>query len=200
MIRINLLPVKVTKKAVALRQQAIITGLVLLLVVCVLAGFDYILLGQINEVKNKIAWTDSEINRLKQAKATHEQLIKAKKAVEEKLNTIDTLEKNRSGPVHMLDELALAIPMDKKATIPKKIWIKSLKQSGNSIELTGQAIDNEIIASFMDKLENSPYFSNVVLGGTEEELGKDVVLYKFTLRMSMEKSLEGTTVTPSTRG
>lgn len=200
MIRINLLSVKVTKKAVALRQQAIITGLVLLLVICVLAAFEYMLLGDIREVQKKIAWTNSEINRLKQAKATHEELIKAKKAVEEKLNTIDALEKNRSGPVHMLDELALAIPVDKKATIPKKIWIKSLKQSGNTIELSGQAMDNEIIASFMDRLENSPYFSNVILGGTQEELGKDVVLYSFTLKMSIEKPLEGTTVTPSTRG
>ncbi len=200
MIRISLLPVKVTKKAVALRQQAIVAGLALVLLMGILAVFETSLLRGIKDVERKITWTDSEIARLKQAQVTHQELIKAKKAVEEKLNTIDALEKNRSGPVHMLDELTLAIPVDRKAAIPKKIWLKTMRQSGNSIELTGQAMDNEVIASFMDKLESSPYFSNVVLGGTQEEAGKEVVLYSFTLKMTLERPLEGTTVTPTTRG
>lgn len=200
MIRINLLPVKVTKKAVAFRREAIIAGLALFLLMGVLAVIETSILRDMREVQRKIAWTDSEIARLKQAKATYEELVKAKKAVEEKLNTIDTLEKNRSGPVHMLDELSLAIPMDRKATIPKKLWLKTMKQSGNTIELTGLALDNEIIASFMDRLSKSPYFTNIVLGQTQQELGKDVVLYSFSLRLTLQRPAEGTTPTQTTKG
>jgi len=198
MIRINLLPVKVTKKAVVMRQQAIIAGLALVLLMGILGVFEASLLRDISEVKKKIAWTNSEIERLKQAKATYEDLVKAKKSVEEKLNTIDTLEKARSGPVHMLDELAMAIPMDRKATIPKKLWVKSMKQDGKRISLSGMAMDNEVIASFMDRLEKSPYFSNVVLVGTQQDITKEIVLYNFSLQVTMETPAEGTTMTPPT--
>jgi len=198
MIRINLLPVKVTKKTVVMRQQAIIAGLALVLLMGILGVFEASILRDIGDVKRKIATADSEIARLKQAKATYEELVKAKKSVEEKLDTIDTLEKARSGPVHMLDELAMAIPMDKKATIPKKLWITSMKQDGKKISLSGMAMDNEVIASFMDGLEKSPYFGNVVLMGTQQELGKEIVLYKFSLQVSLETPVEGTTMTSPT--
>src|SRR5574341_1783705 len=96
MIRINLLPVKVTKKAVAFRREAIVAGLALFLLIGVLAVFETSILRDMREVQKKIPWTDSEIARLRQAQTTYSELVKAKKAVEEKLNTIDTLEKNRS--------------------------------------------------------------------------------------------------------
>jgi len=198
MIRINLLPVKVTKKTVVMRQQAIIAGLALVLLMGILGVFEASLLRNIGEVQKKIAWTDSEISRLKQAKATYEDLVKAKKSVEEKLNTIDSLEKARSGPVHMLDELAMAIPMDRKATIPKKLWVSSMKQDGKKISLIGMALDNEVIASFMDRLEKSPYFTNIVLVGTQQELGKEIVLYKFSLQVTLETPAEGTMMTSPT--
>ncbi len=200
MIRINLLAVKVTKKAAAFRQQAILAGLALALLIGVLSVFETSILRDISGVQKKISWTDSEITRLKQAQTTYNELVKAKKSVEEKLNTIDTLEKNRSGPVHMLDELAMAIPIDKKAAIPKKLWLKSMKQNGTNLELTGVALDNEIIASFMDKLSKSPYFSNVVLLGTQQDIGKDVLLYNFTLRLNLITPTEGTAPTQTTQG
>lgn len=181
-----------------MRQQAIIAGLALVLLMGILGVFEASILRDIGDVKRKIATADSEIARLKQAKATYEELVKAKKSVEEKLDTIDTLEKARSGPVHMLDELAMAIPMDKKATIPKKLWITSMKQDGKKISLSGMAMDNEVIASFMDGLEKSPYFGNVVLMGTQQELGKEIVLYKFSLQVSLETPVEGTTMTSPT--
>lgn len=200
MIRINLLAVKVTKKAAAFRQQAILAGLALALLIGVLSVFETSILRDISGVRSKIAWTDSEITRLKQAQTTYNELVMAKKSVEEKLNTIDTLEKNRSGPVHMLDELAMAIPIDKKAAIQKKLWLKTMKQVGTGIELSGVALDNEVIASFMDKLSKSPYFSNIVLMGTQQDIGKEVLLYNFTLRLNLVTQPVGTSPTQTTQG
>jgi type IV pilus assembly protein PilN len=69
---------------------------------------------------------------------------------------IKELERNKTGPVRLLDEIATAVPKD-------KLWLTSLKESGGMLTLTGTAMDNETVALFMTNLEQSEHVSTVDL-------------------------------------
>jgi type IV pilus assembly protein PilN len=69
---------------------------------------------------------------------------------------IKELERNKTGPVRLLDEIAMAVPKD-------KLWLTSLKESGGMLTLTGTAMDNETVALFMTNLEQSEHVSTVDL-------------------------------------
>jgi type IV pilus assembly protein PilN len=84
----------------------------------------------------------------------------------------------------MLDELA--------NKIPEKIWLLELKQTGNSLELVGAALDNKFVSKFMSDLESSPYFSKVDLIASEMKLSKkgktDQKMNQFKLTCSIKSS------------
>ncbi|MBW1998369.1 MAG: PilN domain-containing protein, partial [Deltaproteobacteria bacterium] len=87
------------------------------------------------------------------------QLEKKIKEINAKLNVIKELEKKKTGPVHLLEEITYAVPKD-------KLWLNSLKESGGKLTLSGTAMDNETVALFMTNLENSEYINSVELQST----------------------------------
>ena len=85
-------------------------------------------------------------------------LEKQIKEIETKLGVIKELEKGKTGPVRLLDQISLAIPKD-------KLWLKTFNENKGSLNLTGTAMDNETVALFMDNLKNSEHIISVELQG-----------------------------------
>jgi type IV pilus assembly protein PilN len=186
MIRINLLPVRAAKKKETLRQQIIVAALSLGVVLAAMAYLGISVSSKIAKVEEKIATINREIEKLKKAEQYSEEIKRKKKAVEAKLNVIEELDKKKSGPVHLMDELTKSIPFDPTAELPKKIQINSLKEKGGTLELKGLALNNEIIASFMTNLENSPYFMNVNLGSSKAVEKQKIKVKDFTITCQLE--------------
>ena len=65
------------------------------------------------------------------------------------------------------------------------MWLKSLKQQGTSLSLSGIALDNRTIAQFMDALKESPYVKRVNLSNASlvKVSGRD--LKSFSLACSV---------------
>ena len=186
MIRINLLPVRAAKKKETLRQQIIVAALSLGVVLAAIGYLGISISNKITKVEEKIAAINKEISELKKAEKYSEEIKRKKKAVEAKLNVIEELDKKKSGPVHLMDELTKSIPFEPTAELPKKIQINSLKEKGGILELKGLALNNEIIASFMTNLENSPYFMNVNLGSSKAVEKQKIRVKDFTITCQLE--------------
>jgi type IV pilus assembly protein PilN len=77
--------------------------------------------------------------------------------------------------------------MDELAThTPERLWLDSVSTRGAQIELTGQSLDNELVAVFLGSLGDSPYFSNVDLNSTELAKGPDgLKVVKFKIQATM---------------
>lgn len=155
MIRINLLPVRAARKKEATQRYLIFfgVGLVLVLLVCVVLYVSK--RGEIKNLQQENEDLVEEIDNLKLIIPEVEELEKTKQALEKKKQIIAQLRASKMGPVHMLDELA--------TRIPEKLWLDSLSQDGNKVALKGNALNNEVIATFMSNLEQSPYFGSVYL-------------------------------------
>ena len=186
MIRINLLPVRAAKKKETLQQQLIIAGLSLGVVLLAIIYMEVSISNKIDDVNKKIASINQEINKLKKEEKYSEEIKKKKKIVESKLKIIEDLDKKKSGPVHLMDELSMSIPFEPEAKLPKKIQINSLKDSGGTLELKGFALDNEVIAGFMTNLENSPYFKNVNLGSAKGVEKEKIKVKDFVITCQLE--------------
>jgi len=155
MIRINLLPHREVKRAARQRQFNLLLGSVALF------GIAIVILGYLaldarqqtqakrNEyLKAEIAKLDKDIVEIKGLKEQTQSLLARKQAVE-------TLQTNRSNEVHLLDQLV--------RLLPEGLYLKSIKQTGNTINLQGYAQSSARVSSLMRNLESSPWLESPAL-------------------------------------
>jgi type IV pilus assembly protein PilN len=156
MIRINLLPFRAARKKENIRRQLMIYGLSVVLLFSIMGYTLFYLTSTLNGLKE-------DEKRIQDELKTHEQTINRIaelenkiKEIRAKLEVIRKLERDKTGPIHLLDEIALAVPRE-------KLWLSSIKETKGSLTMAGTAMDNETVALFMTNLEKSDYISGVDL-------------------------------------
>jgi len=146
-IRINLLPWREERRKARRQQFFALSGLI-----SVLAGLIWFLgYGIINgyistqEGKNafltsEIASLDKEIEEIKRLKEQTDSLLSRKRIIE-------SLQANRTETVHLFNQLL--------RQVPDGVYLKSIKQIGNKINLIGYAQSNARVSTLMRNLESS---------------------------------------------
>jgi type IV pilus assembly protein PilN len=182
-IKINLLPIKAKQRQYTVVYQLVVGGVVLLTVL-MFCAVDHIV--QKNNESRLVANREKmrrEITELERLIGEVKQFEQKKTELQRKLDVITNLKNNKVGPVHLLEELSV--------TVPKKLWLETISESttppaGHNIQLTGKAISDEVIAEFMQKLEESEYFSNVnliVAQAAGEQSGVALQAFQMTAEM-----------------
>lgn len=171
MIRINLLPVREARRRADVQQQLAVIGLVLAASLGGAGWTHLTMTSKISDARMRVAQTEAEIKKFDEQLKQVEAYKAKKKEVQDKLDVIQGLERSRSGPVHMMDELAVHTP--------DRLWLTKLDAKAGKITLEGKSLDNEIVALFLTKLNDSPYFDKVELGATELETKEGLKLNKF---------------------
>ena len=148
MIRVNLLPHR-EEKRVARRKQFYAVGSLMAVLALVIWFLGYTIIGQyvgIQEeqnafLKRETVALDKDIEEIKRLKEQTDSLLSRK-------GIIESLQANRSETVHLFNELA--------KQVPEGVYLKSLKQAGAKINLTGYASSNSRVSTLMRNLEASP--------------------------------------------
>ena len=156
MIRINLLPFRAARKKENIRRQISIYVLSVAFLFIVMAYFFIQLNSTLNGLKEEEQRLQAELKSYDETIKRIAELEKKIKEIRAKLDVIKELERNKTGPVRLLDEIAMAVPRD-------KLWLTSLKESAGILTLTGTAMDNETVALFMTNLEQAEHISTVDL-------------------------------------
>ena len=177
MIRINLLPIRAEKKKESLRQQALLSAVIVLLLAGGVTAVHWMLGTDIERQRESIVQRRAEISRLQAVIGEVKEFKKKKRDLEEKIEVIRRLEDRQRGPVRVLDELA--------RIIPEKMWIERLKDAGGALSLEGVAIDNQTIAQFMTSMQESPWFGPVRLEVTRQVTRSGINLKSFSIRTSV---------------
>lgn len=160
MIRINLLPFRAAKKRENIKRQISIYVLTVVLLFGAIAYVFLDLNGQLATAKKKEQTLRQELAVFEQTLKKITELERKIKEIKAKLAVIKDLEKKKTGPVHLLDEIATAVPRE-------KLWLNSLSESSGILKLSGTAMDNETVALFMTNLEKSEYIHSVELMSTK---------------------------------
>jgi len=172
MIKINLLPGKEKKKA-GLRKEIVILILSMILLLILLIGIQWKITNEKEEMVSKISNTKKEIAYYKSLTVEVTKAKEAQKVLQDKLNVIEKLRREKASPIKVLDELSISKP--------EKIHLESLKKEGSKLGLEGIALDDETIANFMTNLRKSKVFKNVDLIVSEQTEQSKIKLKKFTL-------------------
>ena len=156
MIKINLLPFRAARKRENIKRQLIVFALTI--VFCLLVGgyFFINLSGELRGLKDKEVELNKELATYKRTLNKIKTLEKKIKEINAKLAVIKKLERGKTGPVLLLDEIATAVPKD-------KLWLSSLSEKRGTLSLTGTAMDNETVSLFMDNLKASDHIGEVDL-------------------------------------
>lgn len=156
MIRINLLPFRAARKKENIRRQLMIYGLSVVLLFTLMGATFINLTSTLSGLKEEEKRIQDELKSYEETIKRIAELEKKIKEIRAKLEVIRELERNKTGPVHLLDEIALAVPKE-------KLWLSTMKETKGSLTLTGTAMDNETVALFMTNLEKSDYIYGVDL-------------------------------------
>lgn len=194
MIKINLLPVRAAKKKETAVQQIVIFCTCLALVLAVVMTMYFVKRLQISDAKNDILTANNKINDLKTKIGKLEELKTLKEQVKKKLDVLTQLRKNKTGPAQRLATLS--------SSAPDRLWLTSYSESAADIKISGLALNEELIASFMRALEASSDYTAVELIVSEQKETEGVKLKRFDitckLRLSGETAKSQMTTPPPT--
>jgi type IV pilus assembly protein PilN len=173
MIRLNLLPAKVSKKKAAGKQQLI------LFAVLIAGGFVGNVLwsssrsSELAVVETKLRRTRDEIAQLDRIIGEVKNIREQQSQLKEKLDILGELKANRAGPVRVMDALA--------SVTPKRLWLTRLEDKGGALSLAGSAVTIDDVSEFMTALKGSPHFLNVELSKTAAKTEKGHRFVDFNL-------------------
>lgn len=185
MIRINLLPVRTSKKQEAVRREAFLAlagAAVALFAGLALWGVTQL---QLSGVEADNLALQNEIDKLSADAKRVDEMEKFEKDLQRKLDVITDLRAKKAGPVHMLDDMSTAAP--------DRLTLTRLNEQGDNLEIEGIAVSNTVISEYLRALDASPYFEAVFLKNIEAlpaDKSISVTLKKFmlTARLTPVKS------------
>jgi type IV pilus assembly protein PilN len=183
MIRINLLPHREQKRQARQRQfVSLAIGLAILgaaLVLLVHVALGWQIEGQESRnglLKTEIAKLDSQIKEIDKLREQTQALLARKQVVE-------TLQSNRTEAVHLLDQMV--------RQLPDGIYLKSLRQAGAKVTLTGYAQSSARVSTLMRNIEASPWLQNpelVEIKSVVSPASKDLRVNEFTLNVRLKQA------------
>jgi len=169
MIRINLFPFRAARIKENIRRQVTIYLLSTIFVILALSYFTLEVNKQLKAFRAEYAEKQSKLASFRATTAKLNKLKKTIADVERKLDTIRNLEEAKTGPVKLLDDIAMSVPRN-------KLWLSSLKEDKGILTLEGTAMDNDTVADFMNRLESTESMSSVILVKTQQKAIKELKL------------------------
>lgn len=182
MIRINLLPHRVERRKAQRRQLGVlaaffaVAGLVIAgLVHTVIAGYVDAQNERNEFLKRENAKLDKEIEEIKKLRDDIQALLARKQVIE-------SLQNDRARAVELLDQLV--------RQTPDGIYLKTLKQEGLKVNVTGYAQSNARVSNLMRNLQASPVVVNSQISPQLVEIKASEVnkrrLSEFSLNFQMK--------------
>jgi len=179
MIRINLIPA-LERREVKGVGDILIGICVLIALFVVIAAIHIVQERKIEDVNRGIAKAEKRIKELEVVKKKVDD-FKAKNAeLNRRIEIIDVLEKNRTGPLYVMDALSHAVP--------NKAWIDEFTEKGSQTKLVGVADSEFTVADFMQALQSSPYFVGVELGVIKKTEIRKLDLRSFVINTTLNYS------------
>jgi len=155
MIKINLIPVE-QRRSIEGMGQFLFGLFILALVIAFMVVLIIMQNKKIEHVKDETARVEKRIKELDAIRKKVEDFKRRNQELEKRIQIIAQLEKNRVGPLYVMDALS--------DVIPEKLWINNFKNKGNGANFNGIAANEFIIADFMRGLQKNEHFTYANVG------------------------------------
>jgi type IV pilus assembly protein PilN len=192
MIRINLLGVAKAKgKRQSMPTVSVETGdggkpllkvmMVLVAAGVLNAGYWIKLDREKRSLEIQMAQAEAKNRELSEVKARYLERQRQAEVYKRRVDVIDQLRANQAGPVNLLNTIGDTVNKT------EAVWLSTMKDQGNSIDIEGVALSSDAVANLITNLQKSGYFRNVEIKETfQDNQVKDMQAFVFTL--TCEKS------------
>ena len=152
MIRINLLPHREIRRKHQQQQFFVLLGGVVVIGAAVWFVVHSFLDEQFETQQGRNKYLQDEIVKLDKQIAEIQKLKDQTAALLARKRVVETLQGNRSEVVHLLDQLV--------RQLPDGVYLKSVKQIGSRVTITGLTQSQARVSTLMRNLESSPQLEN----------------------------------------
>lgn len=187
MIRINLLPHRAEKRRARQVQFAALCVISVVLG-ALLVGFVHAAISsQISYQERRNAYLKQETEVLDKQIAEIKKLREQTQSLLARKDAVEKLQSDRSDVVHLLDQML--------RILPDGVYLRSLKQTGNKINVVGYAQSNARISTLMRAIDDSPWLDSPALVEIHASSAGGARVSEFTLTFNLTK--QGAAVKPA---
>jgi type IV pilus assembly protein PilN len=184
MIRINLLgqaKPKASRRPVdtGAALPALFIGAGVLFGCLVLGYLYYSWQRQLNEENTRIKQLQAQKTDLEQIKQQVEAFEKQKQVLQQRVSTIEQLQRDRTGAQELLDEIAGTVART------ENLWLTSMIRKGNNLTIDGSSASINAVANFITALKRSGYFQKVEIKESKQD-DKNIAVQTFLFQISAE--------------
>lgn len=134
---------------------------------------------QLNEENTRIKQLQAQKADLEQIKQQVDTFEAQKKILTQRVQTIEQLQRDRTGAQELLDEIASTVSRT------ENLWLISMTRKGNSLSMEGASASVNSVANFITALKRSGYFQKVEIKETKQD-DKSSGIQTFTFQMTAE--------------
>jgi Tfp pilus assembly protein PilN len=168
MIKVNLLKDQTAQVRKTFAKPTVSrTGLAFMAIFVLIAGatatWYFYIQHQVTEGTQKREKLRREEARLQKLKEEIEKFDQLKQLRQSRIDVIEKLKENQTGPVLLLNSIIQSIPRE------GSLWLTSLSQKSDQIKIVGFTQNTEVIPDFMSNLMASGIFSTVDLESIESQ-------------------------------
>src|SRR6266446_7188322 len=136
---------------------------------------------QLNEENTRIKQLQAQKADLEQVKQQVDTFEAQKKVLTQRVQTIEQLQRDRTGAQELLDEIAGTVSRT------ENLWLISMTRKGNNLTMEGASGSVNSVANFITALKRSGYFQKVEIKETKQE-DKVAGIQTFVFQMTAEIS------------
>ena len=147
------------------------------------AGYWYRLDKQKKSIAEQMVAAQRKNQELSQVKARYLERQREAQNYKRRVDVIDKLRADQTGPVNMLNMLGSTV------NNTEAVWLNTMKDQGASIDIEGLALSHDAVANLISNLQKTGYFKRVEIKETfQDESIKDMQAFLFTLSCEKAKS------------
>lgn len=194
MIKINLLPQQKRSKSTNIEKGAVFFILAIVLMLGSVYGVDYYFSSELNTLQSAVAAKQQTRALLEKEVAIVNSVIQELKDIETRIKVIKDIRLRQGLPVKYIDEVVVNMPKD-------KMWFETFTINANgNIALSGVALDNQVFASYVERLRLSKYIKVVDTRRTSRRAVDGLGLVAFECSVMAQEYFENTNTNGTTNG
>jgi Tfp pilus assembly protein PilN len=138
---------------------------------------------QLNDENKRIQQLQAQKTELEQIKLQVEAFDKQKVVLQQRVQTIEQLQRDRTGGQELLDEVANTVSR------AENLWLTSMTKKGADLTLQGASASTNSVANFITALKRSGYFQKIeIKEAKQDDKTTGVQTFLFTINAEIAPS------------
>jgi Tfp pilus assembly protein PilN len=156
---------------------------VLLIAGALNAGYWYQLDREKKSIEVQARMAEQKNRELADIKVRYLERQRQAEAYKRRVDVIDQLRNNQTGPVGLLSMIADTV------NSTEAVWLNSMQDQGANVAIDGTALSSDAVANLISNLQKTGFFRNIEIKESyQDESVKDMQAFQFTLTCEKAKS------------